>query len=455
MNSNNRMTLRPSLTVLALALGFCATPVRAQTDAVLRAELRELREQLQQIRTEVTALKAGKEVAPARPAGPLPVPAAAVAADPVIAQNIGAPDPRIKPRFTEPDTVPQSAIPGGMVVPGTNTSIHLYGYAETDVVHDFRQSGSPDVFTDLMFQPLDHAGAATGRTQFSSETSRIGFASSTPTASGPFTTTVEADFYSYGTDNRKLIRLRHAYGEFDGWLVGQTWSTFMDVDNLPETIDFTGPVGAPFSLRTLARYAFGDAQSGVRVTLAVEDPADQFGGPSVNERIPQVVARFDKTFRWGAINLRLLTHEKRSATDTKRGYGVAVGGNYRLSPRDLLTGQFTRVDGDVDHLYGSNGYAVSPDTGIITFDQNMGLVFGYAHFFNDKLRANTSLALNHGRSAQLADNRSIHEAFFNVIYSPIKNIDLAGEWVYGRRKTFDGQIGTLSRLGLMARYSFY
>jgi hypothetical protein len=451
---------------LALALGLSVLPAQAQTDAALRIELRQLREELAQIHAEVAALKAGISAyqtaspalaSPSAPAATPATPAFAVAPAmaQAMAQDIGAPDPRIKPRYTEPDAVPESAIPGGMVVPGTNTSIHLYGYAETDAVHDFKQSSSPDVFTDLMFQPLNNAGGLTGRTQFSSETSRIGFASSTPTPLGVFKTTVEADFYSYGTDNRKLIRLRHAYGEYAGWLVGQTWSTFMDVDDLPETIDFNGPVGAPFSRRAQVRYAFGDARRGLGVTLALEDPADQFGGPSANERLPQLVARFDKNFEQGALNVRLLTHEKRSATETRRGYGFAIGGSYKLSKKDLLTGQFTRVDGDIDQLYGSNGYAIAADSGAITFDRNKGLVLGYAHFFNDKLRANASLGLTRGNSAQAADNRSLREVFVNLIYSPIKNIDLGGEWVYGQRKTFDGQTGTLSRLGFMGRYSFY
>jgi len=457
------MTSTPALTVLALALGLSAMPAQAQTDAALRTELRQLREELAQIHAEIAALKTTAPAPATVTAAALPVPAPAPATalsivpppGPVMAQDIGAPDPRIKPRYTEPDAVPVSAIPGGMIVPGTNTSIHLYGYAETAVVHDFKQSSSPDVFTDLMFQPLDNAGGVTRRTQFSAETSRIGFASSTPTPAGVFKTTVEADFYSYGADNRKLIRLRHAYGEYAGWLVGQTWSTFMDVDNLPETLDFNGPVGAPFSRRAQVRYAFGDAGSSVGVTLALEEPADQFGGPSANERFPQLIARFDKRFARGTVNLRLLTHEKRSPTETRRGYGVAIGGSFKLSPKDLLTGQFTRVDGDIDQLYGANGYAIDAGSGAITFDRNRGLVLGYAHFFSDKLRANASFGMNRGKRAQTANNRALREVFFNLIYSPIKNIDLGGEWVLGERETFDGQTGTLSRLGLMGRYSFY
>ena len=396
----------------------------------------EMRAELKQLREEVEALKSRKviEVKPLAEAG--------------------TPDPRTSPRAVAAASAPQSSIPGGFVVPGTRSSVHLYGNAEAHAIHDFRQSSSPDVFTDLTFQPLNDAGGQKGKTQFTAETSRLGFESSTPTANGDFKTKVEVDFYSYGTDHRNLVRLRHAYGEYGGWLIGQTWSTFMDVDDLPETVDFNGPIGAPFSRRAMVRYAFGDAKAGVRVTLAAEDPADLFGGPSANARFPELVARLDKTFGWGAVNLRALAHEKRSPTETKRGYGIGIGGSYKLGEKDTLMGQFTRVDGDIDQLYGSNGYAIDAATRAITFDHNKGLVLGYAHVFSDRLRGNVSMGFNRGQSAQAADNRSLQEAFFNLIYSPIKNVDLGGEWMYGERKNFGGQTGTLSRLDLMARFSF-
>ena len=117
-------------------------------------------------------------------------------------------------------------------------------------------------------------------------------------------------------------------------------------------------------------------------------------------------------------------------------------------------GQYTRVDGDVDALYGSNGYAIDPATGAITFDHNQGVVLGYSHVFNDKLRSNVSLGFNRGKTAQGADNRTLKEGFVDFIYTPIKNVDLGAEWIYGERRTFSGQVGTLSRIDLMGRYSF-
>ncbi|MEO8527269.1 MAG: DcaP family trimeric outer membrane transporter, partial [Caldimonas sp.] len=209
------MKAQPILLPLCLLLGFGALPAHAQTMDEMRIELKQLRE-------EIEALK-GRKAVEVKPAA-----------------DAGVPDPRTAPKVSAAASAPQSAIAGGMLVPGTNTSLYLYGYGETHAIHDFRQTSSPDVFTDLTYQPLNSAGGQTGKTQFTAETSRLGFRSSTPAPKGPLTTKVEIDFYSYGSDKRNLLRLRHAYGEYDGWLIGQTWSTFMDVDDLPETVDFNG-----------------------------------------------------------------------------------------------------------------------------------------------------------------------------------------------------------------------
>ena len=46
-----------------------------------------------------------------------------------------------------------------------------------------------------------------------------------------------------------------------------------------------------------------------------------------------------------------------------------------------------------------------------------------------------------------------------LLYKPVfpeapENVDVGGELIWGERTTFDGQIGRLSRIDLMARYSF-
>ena len=52
---------------------------------------------------------------------------------------------------------------------------------------------------------------------------------------------IETDFYGSGS----VLRLRHAYGRYGGLLAGQTWSTFVDESNFPNTIDFEIADGLP------------------------------------------------------------------------------------------------------------------------------------------------------------------------------------------------------------------
>lgn len=436
------MKLQATLTHLAAALLVAGTaPAFAQSNPALD----ELRDEIRKLRDEVNALKKAQATT-AKPA-----------------DNSGWGERIAQLEIKTKDAVVLGDIGGGFRLPGSETSVRLYGYAEAHLIHDVGRWGGADNFTDLTFQPVGSELAANpalgqkGKTKLTAQTSRFGFETSTPTSAGSFNTRLEMDFYAYnGTEkgqNRNRLRLRQAYGEYGGFLIGQAWSTFMDLDDLPETVDFNGAIGAPFSRRTMVRYAYGDAKAGYKVTVALEDPEDQFGGGSAGERTPQLIARFDQSFDWGAINIRGLTHEKRSLTATKRGYGIGIGGSYKLTDKDLLMGQYTRVDGDIDQLYGSNGYSIAGD-GSISFDKNQGLVVGYTKTFSDQLRGTLAYGLNRGDSAQAVNNKQLQQVFANLIYAPIKNVELGGEVIIGERKTFAGEKGAMQRLDLMGRYSF-
>lgn len=425
------MKIRMIAAASALAAMAAALPVHAQSKS--SSDLQELKQEVDRLQAEVKELKE---------------------------KNSAGDSSTLSDRMDllelkQKDAVVAGDIGGGFRLPGSETSVHLYGYAEVHAIHDFQSWGSPDNFTNLSAQPLPSDDPQEGRTKLTAETSRFGFETATPTKHGTFNTKIEADFYSYGSGNRNRLRLRHAYGEYAGFLVGQTWSTFMDVDDLPETVDFNGPIGSPFSRRTMVRYTWGDPQEGYKLTFAAEDPEDQFGGGSANEKTPELVARFDKSFDAGAFNVRALTHEKRSFSQSKRGFGLGVGGSYKLTDKDLLMIQVARVDGDVDQMYGSNGYTIDPTTGQIRFDHNYGLIAGYSKTFDDQWRANLAFGMNHSM-VDLGDstNRMLRQLHADFIYAPIKGVELGAEVVYGRRNTFSGETGKLARLDLMGRYSF-
>jgi opacity protein-like surface antigen len=417
------------------------------------APLNELKQEIQRLRDEVNQLKQ-QQAAPApvsaAPTVPLPPPVDAVSSKDHAEVAGRVEQLEIKSK----DSVVGGDTPGSFRLPGSDTSVKIYGFAEAHGIYDIERPSPNDNFADLPTQPLDSSSVPKGRTQFTAETSRFGFETSTPTKSGAFTTKIEADFYAYTGANRNRLRLRHAYGEYANFLVGQTWSTFMDLDNLPETVDFNGPIGAPFSRRTMVRYTYNNPNM-PKLTVALENP-----NSAGAERLPQIIARLDKSFDSGGMNIRLLAHEKRSAGDTKRGFGVGLGGSFKLTDKDTLMGQYVYVKGDFDHLVGSNGYAVDSTTGAITLYKSHGLVLGYAKTFTDQLRGTLALGLGKNvrndaaDAAELTSNKAMQQVHLGMIYSPFKNIELGAEYIYGKRKTFGDETGKMSKFDLMARYSF-
>jgi hypothetical protein len=444
------MQLKLTVLAAAVAASLCgALPTRAQT----AQDFDELRQEVRRLRDEVAELKKSK-ANEAKPAPAAPSTTAATAVKPADPTGWGERIAVLETQQREAAAAP-TALPGGFRLPGSKTSLRLYGYAEAHAIHDIKQTSTPDVFTDLPNQPLNNAGGLTGQTQFTVETSRIGFESSTPTSLGTLSTRIEGDFYSYNNDSgRNRLRLRLAYGEIGGWLVGQNWSTFMDLDDFPETIDFTGPIGAPFARLPMVRYSFGDARAGYKFTFAVEDPINTSGDPgSANPAWPQFVARFDQAYERGQFNVRAVVDPIRSPTETKYVFGFGVGGNLKLTDKDVLMGQYTIADGSINNLAGANGYTIDAN-GSISVDRNQGLVLGWARTYNEQWRSNVAYGMNFGKTAELYDNRRLYELFVNAIYSPIKNVELGAEYIYGQRSTFSGQVGTLSRFDLMGRFSF-
>jgi hypothetical protein len=140
---------------------------------------------------------------------------------------------------------------------------------------------------------------------------------------------------------------------------------------------------------------------------------------------------------------------------------LGIGGSYKLTGDLTLMGQYTRADGDADNaiLYGAN----YPDTstGAMLLDKSRGYVLGLTNVFSPKLRA--TLAYGYVESQYNASdvyalasggNKSLSQWHLNFFYTPIKNVDLGAELIGGIRKTFSGESGDLSRMNLLARYSF-
>ena len=126
-------------------------------------------------------------------------------------------------------------------------------------------------------------------------------------------------------------------------------------------------------------------------------------------------------------------------------------------------GQYAEVDGDADNaiMYGANYPTLNAAGTEVLLDKSRGYVVGLTNIFSEQLRA--TFAYGHVESkwdaidayASLAGgNKKLDQWHLNFIYTPIKNVDLGAELIGGTRTTYDGDKGDLSRVNLMARYSF-
>lgn len=343
-------------------------------------------------------------------------------------------------------------------MPGSETSVRVYGYAEANLIKDFKGTAPGDMFTNLPEQPLNSSNPSTGKTVMTAQTSRFGFETSTPTALGPLHTQIEGDFYAYvgSTNNRDHLRVRQAYGEYAGWLIGKTWSTFMDLDDGPETADFNGPIGMPFSRPVQIRYTY-NTPTGSSFKAALENPSD-------GANRPNLVLAASTSFDWGgAVNARFVSHEQSSAGLSKSGTGVGFGGSYKITDDLTFMGQFAQVDGDADNalMYGAN----YPDTstGTMLLDKSRGYVLGLTNVFSPKLRATLAYGVVESQlgstdpyvlAVGASGNKKLSQWHLNFFYTPIKNVDLGAELIGGTRTTFGGDTADLSRMNLLARYSF-
>ena len=142
----------------------------------------------------------------------------------------------------------------GAVIRNGPLAVKIGGYVKADLIYDFDPIDSGDLFDPAQI-PVDAPPRTDAR--FHARQTRLNLDTRwIPVDSAPVRVMVEGDFF--GDDSS--FRLRHAYGERGGWLIGQTWSTLAHRAALPNTLDVVGDVAS-----------VGRRQAQLRWTLPVTD----------------------------------------------------------------------------------------------------------------------------------------------------------------------------------------
>ncbi len=416
--------------------------------AQLEAMVQQLVTQQQQTDTAVT------EVRTAQAAQPAPAPAGTGAAAPIQATTI-TPTANPGTKFTVGGMIRTDA----MVTKTTDGDI-----AKGTAGRDFYVPGAipvggnaPDTYSDAHLK-----------------FSRLWFDASTVLDSGDkLGARVELDFFGGALGNSAATNtygatLRHAYLTYNNWLVGQTWSNFMDTNALLDAVDFVGPTdGVAFVRQPQLRYTSGPW------VVSIESPettVQPFGGGARviagdNSAIPDVIARYTHKGDWGHVSFagmaRQLKYEPVIGNDnTDTGFGAQVSGLVKLGDSTDIRYQVSGGEGIGRYigLATVQQDVVADGAGNIDALGGWAGYFGLRQVFTPKVRGNLFYSRsqwdNNVAWTGLGVTRKVHSVHANMIWSPVPKLDFGVEAIWGERTLESGTDGELMRLHTMARYSF-
>ncbi|MBE0483221.1 MAG: porin [Bacterioplanes sp.] len=382
-----------------------------------------------------------------------------------------------------------SALP--FAVQAANTEFSYGGYIKFDAAYSEYKDGdmaAAGLGRDFYVPSTIPTGAANGTESFDmhAKSSRFNLKAVTTLDNGEkLTSFIEMDFLGSAQGDERITngyspRLRHAFFSYNNLTVGQTWSTFMNVGALPETVDFVGvSEGTVFMRQPLVRYTMGNLQ------LALENPETTLNGSAAgnvtdDNTVPDVVARYnikagDHNFSVAALGRQLRTQNTTTGNSKDAtGFGVNVAGMLQLGRNDL---KFSVAHGQLGRYVGLSAAADAVATtveinnkikisGDIEATDVTAAFVAYRHFWTPQLRSTIAYSMldaDYGEKNTGLTEKS-NSARINLMYSPSKEITYGVEYSHAKREmdssldasnnVVAGLDGSMNRLHFTARYTF-
>jgi len=367
--------------------------------------------------------------------------------------------------------------PGVFKIPGTDSTIKFNGFAETALFYEFSGgyeslAGACDYYIcpqGIALTSLANGGATphtnTPQMAMTSAYSRFGLQTNTPSAVGNIGMRFEMDaaegYQDIGASftHHGSIRLRHAYGTVgDTVLIGQTWTTFADLNTFPDQMDENPLVNLAALRAPMFRVTFPAGPT--KISIAIEDPYNR-SFAQTHFSIPDVIARIDIPASYGSFSIRGVTTQYANDSQSKQGFGGAIGAAINFAG-DSLVLDVEGGSGIGTYQYGlTAGPPVSEDavavgTTDIKLWTTVGGSIGYTHVWTPQFRSNLmgSILITSGdgdlRTALDAAtpgayeqaNRSVATGGFNTYWSVSKTFWTGPEFYVDYRKNFEGDSGT-------------
>jgi len=365
-------------------------------------------------------------------------------------------------------------------------SLDVYGFIMMDAGYDFKQVHPDwfDVVRPVKLPSYKDEFGPDGNAYFSVRQTRFGVKSEVPTSLGALKTQFEFELFGTGADaGQTTFRLRHAYAELGQIGVGQTWSTFMDIDVFPNSVEYWGPNGMVFFRNVQFRWMPLKGDS--RITIALERPGASADQGVYSDRIelddvrphfpmPDISGEARLGRKWGYVEvagiLRRIEWEDMGAdqydlSGDDWGWGVNLSSNLKVGKKDAIKLQLVYGEGIQNYMNDAPedvGTVPNPGNTLTPVKGEalplLGIVAYYDHYWSDKFSSTFGYSrLDIDNSSGQADDafQTGQYASANLLYYPVKDAMLGGEFIWGRRENFrDGWSVPDYRIQFSFKYNF-
>jgi len=357
--------------------------------------------------------------------------------------------------------------PGYFRIPGTSTMLKIGGYFKSDFVYDIKPAGDPERFIPSTF-PIP-APPGVNNTTVSIRPTRLNLDFLIPAGTTSVRFFIEGDLFG---SNATTPRLRHAYAQVKNFLIGQSFSNFMDPDAGPDTLDFQGPNSQVSIRNPQFRYSLKlSEKTNLRISIEKASSDVAFKTPDFsalpNSPSPDGVVTFRNDNSTGHIQISALFRSPAAYLPDGRnesvfGWAVNMAGAVKLFGKDTLVYQGTYGAGYERYVNDTSGLGTDaaptdvmhPHLRPVPLTATYG---GYQHYWAKKVRSSVVYGFAQAQNTDLQIGSAFHQSNYsavNVIWNPFGSLNVGTEFLYGWIVKKDNTTANAPRFLFSAKYNF-
>lgn len=355
------------------------------------------------------------------------------------------------------------------------TTFTFGGYAKLDWLTTGYLNGNPDPESPIrdihipgaipIGQELDGYD-----TELHARESRFNFEVKSKVAGSPIRMFVEMDFLLSLAGDERISnsynpRMRHFFFEWKYFLFGQTWTTFMTPEAIPDGIIFVqGADGLVFVRQAMARFTYKGWSFGFENPETSYLPYQESKFQTSTGGFPDLISKY--TFRkpWGVLGLSGIIRIVRFANDEgtrthKLGYGLNASGRIKTGDKDDVRFMVSTGEGIGRYLAFQfiTSAVLGPNEDLNTIGSVNGVI-SYLHHWSNRWRSSVHYSFiwaeDHSELTGGNANQYAWSTSASIMFNPIPEILTGFQLLYANRQTENGTKGSMVRLQFSAKYTF-